>query len=248
MVAAVILAAAIGLALWSGAQVRKARAAQWTADTARANTLARADTARQSLVMVGDSLRVVSERLVIQQEVNTELAQQLGASEGEKGVLATSVAVLRRRLELSEVGIVVQAGDTIVAEGELDARDSLGVRVSARVAVANDLARWSWDAVREPATLALAVTCDDQQAVVRVSGPPWLDPRMGPATQDPEVCIPRPTEPSWPTWRVLTVVGGCALAGVGAAQDNLAALVAGGLACGGAVAWDALSALWPPWL
>jgi hypothetical protein len=146
------------------------------------------------------------------------------------------------------VGAIETVGDSVVVAGELDARDSLGVHVAARVAMMNDLARWSWRAVREPATLSIAVTCDGQQAVVRVAGPPWLEPTVGPAVQDPMVCVPSPIDTSWPTWRVATVVGGCAMAGAGAIDDRTGLLVVGGLACAAAVAWDMLGGLLPPWL
>lgn len=192
IVGLVLLAIAQGAAAaWHAHQLRRER-------IAAANARAAADTSRRRVV---GNLQLV-QRLAYQRTV------ELAAAVQERGKVGQ--ATVRLRLEGDSLRAVLTEGrvttpdtGTVVVAGQLDARDTLGVRVDAVVSVRGvvpgpDLRGFFvWRLERMPATLDVAISCRGPDAVADVVGPPWLPLTIAEATQRAEVCNP---PPGWSPW------------------------------------------------
>jgi hypothetical protein len=210
IVGLVVLAVAQGAAAaWHAAQLRRER-------IAAANARAAADTSRRRIV--GD-LQLV-QRLAYQRTV------ELAAAVRERGKVGQ--ANVRLRLEGDSLRAVLTPGrvttpdtGTVVVAGQLDARDTLGVRVDAVVSVTGvrpgpDLRGFFvWRLERAPATLDVSISCRGADAVADVVGPPWLPLTITEAAQRADVCNP---PAGWSAWSLnapsLPVAAGLVVIGI----------------------------------
>lgn len=202
--------------------IAQAAAAAWQRRVNRqltidaANARAAADTSRRRIV---DNLQLV-QRLAYQRTV------ELAAAVQERGKVGQ--ANVRLRLEGDSLRAVLTEGrvttpDTgsVVVAGQLDARDTLGIRVDAVVSVQGvrpgpDLRGFFvWRLERMPATLDVSISCRGADAVADVTGPPWLPLTITEAAQRADVCNP---PPGWSPWALeapsLPVAAGLVVIGI----------------------------------
>jgi hypothetical protein len=200
LVAAVGVVAIVGTWLWA----QSLRSQLRDKDVAHANALAAKDTAIVRLTMLGDSQVVaVTRQLAYQAEV------ELGAAKKAFGKMmrdsvetwATALATLQIRgdsLERELVGRDAEVDTStgvITAVGELNAADTMGVDVRAKVAIPPTLESpvWQWNVVRSPATVSVGLRCEGTAAAAYLTSPPWLRLSIDSIVQDDRICNPLPS-------------------------------------------------------
>lgn len=202
IVVGVVLLTTIAAGLW---QARRARALERELRDVRinsANSLAAKDRSiREIRAVAGESL-AVAQRLAFQTEVKLRLVED---SLEELGKVSARFRLEADSLRAVNVGIEAQRDSvgTITAEGRLDATDSLGVDVQARVEIPPDLLlpAWSWRIRRAAIPLELSLSCRQNLAVARLAGPPWAPVKIDSIAQDPKLCNPIPVG-RWEPFRI----------------------------------------------
>jgi len=190
-----VIVGLLGLALAQGVGNWLRSPALRKEQLAAANARAAADTSRHRV----EGQLAIATRLAFQRSV------ELAAAVREKGKVGQSAVRLRLEgdsLRRELAGRVLPTTDTaahqVVAVGELDARDTLGIRAAARVTVSDvtpgprPLALFAWTLERAPAPLEVSLSCQGRDAVADVTGPRWLPITIDQAVQSPEVCNPPP--------------------------------------------------------
>ena len=204
LIPAVVVIAAIAIAIggtlmWAQSMRRALR----DQDVVHANALAAKDVETVRLVTVRDSQVAVTRRLAYQGAVELRAARAAYADlQDTVDVMGVSLAQLKIRGDSLEVVIAghdaeVDTLGTITAEGELDARDSLGVSVRASVEIPPTLESpiWRWSVAREPLSLSLGLQCEGTLAAAYVTGPAWASLVLDSVVQRDEICNPIPS--SW---------------------------------------------------
>lgn len=158
-----------------------------------ANARASADSSKLAIKAEGDTAVAVAERLAFQTEVRLREAFR-------DSVERMAQATARIRIEADSLRRVVEGAaatedsvGNLTTTGRLDARDSLGIQVEAKVTIPADRTIkpvWTWRVWRGPIALELALSCQGDQAVAQLAGPPWLPLAIDSVAQRPELCIP----------------------------------------------------------
>lgn len=126
------------------------------------------------------------------------LQRALATSEHAQLVMAGRLAIAERRLQDTTHSTVQRdSTGTVLVTGKLDARDSLGVTITATAEIppAPARARWLWDVTRAAAQLGIALSCGPNDAIVHVTGPPYLPITVSSVAQDARIC--RAELPTW---------------------------------------------------
>jgi hypothetical protein len=154
------------------------------------NLAAEKDTGMRRLVREKDSVVAVFQRLAVQSKVKIRESLR---EKGRKGTAVATVQVMPETVVTQESRDIERRGDSVVvSEGELDALDSLGVAVSARVNVrlAAGTSDWWWRVERAPLSFEVSLMCRGPMAESAVVGPAWAKASLR-VVQDESVCRER---------------------------------------------------------
>jgi hypothetical protein len=173
---------------------RQAEAAKHELRIQIANDSAARDTTVLEIRADADSQIAVARRVAFQTEV--ELREAFQDTVERVAHAAARIRIERDSLQVELEGERAEkdTAGTVTAKGRLDARDSLGIAVSATVAIPRDLLKpiWSWRLWRDPIPLELALSCEEDLAVAQLAGPPWARLAIDSVAQDPDICLPAP--------------------------------------------------------
>ncbi len=194
-------------------------------EVAHANALAAKDTAIVRLVAAGDSQVAVTRRLAYQGEVDLQDARVAFGDLLRDTVAVLGVSLAQFRIRGDSLEQVIEGMDaevdtagTITVVGNLDATDSLGISVKARVEIPSTLISplWMWNVTRAPLPLSVGLQCEGTRAVAYVTGPLWALIALDSVVQDDEICNPLPS--GWKPFRIevpsVPVAAGLVLGGM----------------------------------
>jgi hypothetical protein len=168
-----------------------------------ANDSAAADASKLEIKREGDSALAVARRVAFQAEVGLREAFRDSVERIAHAAAQFRIEADSLRTTLKGERAERDSAGTITVTGAIDATDSLGVVVGARVTIPADLARplWDWRIRRASIALALALSCEQDLAVAQLAGPPWARLVIDSVVQEPELCIPQP-DLGWDPFRL----------------------------------------------
>jgi hypothetical protein len=208
--------AAVAISVEGFAAWRLQRAA-YAEHLARLNAAAVADSTHHRDVGALEVARREAEQAHVQLDQKTHEAKLVGTA-------LVNLAIRFGQMQAHTTGTVTSDSNGFVVHGQLDARDTAGLRVDATALVhygPPTSAQWAWVVDRSPLLLSVDFGCHQDTALAHVTGPRWAGVDITRAVQRPDICNPPPRILGAFAFQLPSLPVGAAILGLGYALGRI---------------------------